>query len=256
MTTLTPYITSYLFSPAERQSPLPRTIRPSRFPTSILASEAGPLPLPIISLSPSSPAQHRQSSRLEEAFVPTPSSLRRWNPDERDEDEKGEDDFRLAIGVTPRARAGYAYHSPSNPFSRSPQPIFSPGRCIRFPSTPRRHHQNHTGLRNRLELVIPLADELMWLRKVFFRHEIRISLRPEKVYSTVIRVLFWAAMIVFLSALFGVGYTPEVKAVRRPVESGLVKWQGGWEVSQVGTIAVGEYRDHLEGIWDAARKAR
>lgn len=78
---------------------------------------------------------------------------------------------------------------------------------------------------------------------------VRIS--TEEVMQMALMALFWAALVVFLSAVCGYG-TPSVAGVKTRM---VVYDRGRMADRQTAWDGVEVYRN-LEGIWDAARMAR
>jgi hypothetical protein len=132
--------------------------------------------------------------------------------------------------VTSAYPSNRQYHSPSNPFCR------------------RRLFTSHSSPARRLDYGHSqpslLLTELRWLKtQLVWVVETAIS-RCE--YDALVRVLFWAAFIVFLSHICGPG--------RSPVAGESVGMRLDSDAVSSRTWRVGEYHDYLEGIWETDRR--
>lgn len=132
-----------------------------------------------------------------------------------------------------RHRTPDLYFSPSNPFCR--RRLFpsttSPARRLDYSSRP--HYTLATEIR-------PLIDGVVWLI------EATVS-RCE--HDALVRVFFWAALVVFLSSICGLGQTPRTAS---DFAFGHARLQHN--LSSSHSWRAGEYHDYLEGIWETDRR--
>jgi hypothetical protein len=103
-----------------------------------------------------------------------------------------------------------------------------------------------------------------------------------QIWSNLVKIVFWACLVVFLSAMFGVGYQPDKLDLDRNttvsmggIEGGRLLSNGlGWKGIDMGLGSgakdiwsevvvsqgeqIGSWRsvEKLEGIWDAERLSR
>lgn len=120
------------------------------------------------------------------------------------------------------------YFSPSNPFCR------------------RRVLPSSTSPARRLDYISPqgssVSDELRSLCDgIGWLIEAAVT-RCE--HDAVVRVFFWAALVVFLSSICGFG-TPPIR------QSDLARFER--DLASTHTWRAGEYHDYLEGIWETGR---
>jgi hypothetical protein len=86
------------------------------------------------------------------------------------------------------------------------------------------------------------------------RTEEEVRMSKEELVQMALMALFWAAMVVLLSAVFGYG-APGTGSVRAVYDFGTGSGARTGENRPEGWNGLEVYRN-LEGIWDAARMSR
>lgn len=180
-------------------------------------------------------------------------------------------------------RLKQSYVSPSNPFSFSHQPIFSPGRCggIR-----RKVHFSPTTSTNNTTTITASSPHIRLNAYTTLHTPFLEKTEVEAPWNTVMTIIFFSCFFILVSSLAGVGYEKPIRinpgvmdeggkvgmekpkpavgysmTTVMPVDwaevnmelSGLVPGRGE---SDRRARELAEYQGSLEGIWDAERVLR
>jgi len=113
-------------------------------------------------------------------------------------------------------------YSPSNPFCRRRLvPIsVSPARRLDYAET-------------------PYGAEIRWIRDM--ARELMDWIADKREYDTLVNICFWAALVVFISTIYGIGTSTYTSSVGQETERVMfkgLKWRD-------------EYQNHLDDIWGA-----
>jgi hypothetical protein len=135
---------------------------------------------------------------------------------------------QLAEAFSPHVHPSFqrsSTYSPSNPFCRR--------RLVPISTSPARR-LDYTETR--------YAAEIRWLRETL--RELLDWISDLWEYDTLVNICFWAALVVFISTIYGLGTTPtstypsSVTVDQERVGLRGLKWRD-------------EYQNHLENIWEA-----
>lgn len=140
------------------------------------------------------------------------------------------------------------YGSPSNPFTSRPNVYLSPSDI---------HSRQTVNLHRAIQRITGISPS-NGPRSVGWKEHIETDWTP--VGQTVLRVVFWAAIVVYFSALFGVGAPGDQggmttrawnQHIAEPSGMSRMGWKGVGMIDRVEEMKrVGEMGKGLQGIWD------